>query len=353
MVRCQRICGMAVIALAPLYIGCTTSNGHAAEYHDDLSEREHSTIALFERASPSVVTITTLTDVNDPAKVRIDSGSGFIWDATGNIVTNDHVVHGGDAIEILLASGERLEATIVGVAPHYDLAVIRPKDQRHLAAALPMGRSADLKIGQSAYAIGSPFGLDQSLTTGVISELGRRLPTGRYREITNMIQTDAAVYPGSSGGPLLNSTGKLIGVNTISYWLDQPHTALRFAIPIDVVSRIVPQLISEGRVATPGIGIVPDDEAVAMRSPADGVVIARVRPGSPAERAGLRGAISQTGKLGDVIVAANDAPIRDAFDLTNLLEQVGVGKFVELRVTRDGHIDRVAVDIIDVNQLRQ
>jgi 2-alkenal reductase len=348
--RYERIFFAAVVALAPLYACLAASHARAIE---PLSDRERSTIALFERASPSVVGITTLIDVNDPSKFRMDTGSGFIWDGSGNIVTNEHVVHGADTIEIALASGERLVATIVGVAPNYDLAVVRVKDQSHLPAPIAIGRSAELKVGQSAYAIGSPFGLDQSLTTGVISGLGRRLPTGRYREVANMVQTDAAVYPGSSGGPLLDSAGRLIGVNTTSYRLDQPHTALGFAIPVDVVSRIVPQLIHNGRVATAGIGIVPDDEAIAMRSRTEGVIVARVRRGFPAERAGVRGAISETGKPGDVIVAANGTPIRSAFELTNLLERIGIGRSVELTVSRDGHAELVAVDIIDVGEQRQ
>jgi S1-C subfamily serine protease len=204
-----------------------------------------------------------------------------------------------------------------------------------------------------AYAIGSPYGLDQSLTTGVISGLRRRLPTSQCHEVTNIIQTDAAVYPGNSGGPLLDSAGRLIGVITISYRLAQPNTALGFAIPADVVSRIVPQLISNGRVATAGIGIVAEDEAVAMRLGIDAVIVARIRPGAPAERAGLRGAISDTGTLGDIIVAANGMPTRSPFDLTNLLEQIGIGRSVELTVKRDGHTDSMAVDIIDVGQLLQ
>ena len=154
------------------------------------------------------------------------------------------------------------------------------------------------------------MGLDQSLTTGVISGLRRELPTTRGHEVTNMIQTDAAIYPGNSGGPLLDSAGRLIGVVAVSYRLDVPNTAMGFAIPVDTVSRIVPELIAKGRIPTAGIGIVPADDAGAAPTAFDGVVIARVRPGSPAERAGLRGADGDTGTQGDIITAANGVPVR-------------------------------------------
>jgi 2-alkenal reductase len=314
-----------------------------------LAEAERATVELFERVSPSVVGITAITGADDPAKFNVGTGSGFIWDAAGNIVTNEHVVHGAGTITIWLASREQLEAEVVGVAPNYDLAVIRPKAKRALPPAIPVGSSAGLRVGQSAYVIGSPWGLDQSLTTGVISGLRREMPTTRGHEVTNMIQTDAAVYPGNSGGPLLDSSGRLIGVVAISYRLDTPNTALGFAIPSDVVGRVVPELISKGRIPTAGIGIVPD-EGAAAKAGAEGVVVARVRPGSPAERAGLRGA--DAGSQGDIIVAANGTPVRSPFDLTNMLERVGIGKSIDLSVKRDGKTTSMPVAIVDIDRPR-
>jgi 2-alkenal reductase len=315
-----------------------------------LAEVERATVALFERASPSVVGVTVITGADDAAKFRVEKGSGFIWDAAGNIVTNEHVVHGAGTITVWLASGEEFDAEIVGVAPNYDLAVIRPKQKRALPPAIAVGSSAGLKVGQSAYAIGSPWGLDQSLTTGVISGLRREMPTTRGHEVTNMIQTDAAIYPGNSGGPLLDSAGRLIGVIAVSYRLDVPNSALGFAIPVDAVSRIVPELIAKGRIPTAGIGIVPADDAAAAPAGVDGVAIARVRPGSPAERAGLRGMNADTGTQGDIITAANGVPVRTPFDLTKALERVGIGGTIDLTVRRDGKTATTAVNIVDVGQ---
>jgi 2-alkenal reductase len=315
-----------------------------------LGEVERATVELFERASPSVVGVTVIMGVDDPAKFHVGKGSGFIWDAAGDIVTNEHVVHGAGTITVWLASGEEFEAEIVGLAPNYDLAVIRPKQKRALPPAIAVGSSAGLKVGQSAYAIGSPWGLDQSLTTGVISGLRREMPTTRGHEITNMIQTDAAIYPGNSGGPLLDSAGRLIGVIAVSYRLDVPNTALGFAIPVDAVSRIVPELIAKGRIPTAGIGIVPADDAAAAPAGIDGVAIARVRPGSPAERAGLRGANADTGTPGDIITVANGVPVRTPFDLTNQLERVGIGGTIDLTVRRDDKTATMGVKVVDVDQ---
>jgi 2-alkenal reductase len=341
--------GLALL-LAALPYGHSASSKTRTGPRSVLAEIERATIELFERVSPSVVGITVITGADDPAKFNVGTGSGFIWDSAGNIVTNEHVVHGGGTITIWLASGEQLSAEIVGVAPNYDLAVIHPKEKHRLPPAIPVASSAGLKVGQTAYAIGSPWGLDQSLTTGVVSGLRREMPTTRGREVTNMIQTDAAVYPGNSGGPLLDSAGRLIGVITISYRLDAPNTALGFAIPSDVVGRVVPELIGKGRIATPGIGIVPADDGVATHGGVDGVVIAKVRSGSPAERAGLRGADAQTGAPGDIITAANGIPIRTPFDLTNLLERIGIGKTIDLTVRRDGKSTAMAVNVVDVDQ---
>ena len=173
-----------------------------------LTDVERATVALFERVSPSVVGVTVIIGADDPAKFRIDIGSGFIWDGAGNIVTNEHVVHDAGTITIWLAAGDQFEAEVVGVAPNYDLAVLRAKEKRPLPSPVAVASSANLKVGQSAYAIGSPWGLDHSMTAGIISGLRRELPTTRGREVTNMIQTDAAVYPGNSGGPLLDSSGQ-------------------------------------------------------------------------------------------------------------------------------------------------
>jgi 2-alkenal reductase len=331
------------------------------EPRGDLAEYERSTIALFERVSPSVVQVVGLGGSNGRNVPRgggageeqpVQSGTGFVWDAAGHVVTNDHVVEGATNLAVRLASGEAVRATLVGVAPNYDLAVIRLQGVRQMPPPIAVGSSADLKVGQAAFAIGNPFGLDQSLTTGIISALKRRLPTQGGREISNVIQTDAAINPGNSGGPLLDSSGRLIGVNTAIYSPSGSNAGIGFAIPVDVVNRIVPELIKNGRVPTPGIGIVAGNEDVATRMGVEGVVIVRTVPGSPAERAGLKGVNQQTGAIGDVIVAANDAPVRRLGDLTDELERVGVGKTIQLSLNRGGSKTSVAVDITDISQSR-
>src|SRR5207248_2721528 len=195
-----------------------------------------------------------------------------------HIVTNDHVVQGTTTLAVRLSSGDVGTAAIVGVAPNYDLAVIRVSGVR-LPSPIAVGSSADLKVGQAAFAIGNPFGLDQSLTTGIISALKRRLPTPGGREIGNVIQTDAAINPGNSGGPLLDSAGRLIGVNTAIFSPSGSNAGIGFAIPVDTVNRVVPELISKGRVPAPGIGIVAANEAVATRLGIEGVVVVRALPG--------------------------------------------------------------------------
>jgi 2-alkenal reductase len=210
-----------------------------------LANIENATIALFERAAPSVVEITSMTIAREPSPAGIMTGSGFFWDDSGNIVTNSHVIESASTIWVWLASGQQIQAQVVGSAADYDLAVIRASEKVKVPAPIPPGTSNNLKIGQLVYAIGSPYGLDQSLTTGVISGLKRELPTSEGREIRNIIQTSAAIYPGSSGGPLLNSAGQLIGVNTISYpGAAKSAPALGFAIPVDVVKSVIVDLIN-------------------------------------------------------------------------------------------------------------
>jgi 2-alkenal reductase len=213
---------------------------------------------------------------------------------------------------------------------------------------MKIGSSDDLKVGQSVFAIGKPFGLDQSLTTGIISALKRHLPTSNGREIANVIQTDAAINPGNSGGPLLDSAGRVIGVNTAILSPSGTSAGIGFAIPIDVVNRVVPEIISRGYVPTPGIGIVAANESVAARAGTDGLVIVRTVPGSSADRAGLRGIDGNTRRLRDVIVAVNGKPVRRLPDLTDELERAGVGKKVTLQVNRDGQSRSVDVEVMDI-----
>ncbi len=344
---------LAVLAAEPyinrhLYSAMTP---RAVEARGSLSELEQSTIDVFNRVSPSVVQVAGDTGggvAMGGEESGVKSGSGFVWDAAGHVVTNNHVAEGTSSLAVRLASGEIAEAEVAGTAPNYDLAVIRLKSVRQLPAPIAVGTSADLKVGQAAFAIGNPFGLDQSLTTGVISALKRRLPIGGGREITNVIQTDAAINPGNSGGPLLDSAGRLIGVNTAIFSPSGSNAGIGFAIPVDVVNRVVPALIRDGRVPTPGIGVVAASEQVAARLGVEGVIVVRTAPGSPAARAGLRGINPQTQALGDVIVEANGQPVRRLADLTDQLEAAGVGKTVQLKVRRGGTTASVDVDVADI-----
>jgi S1-C subfamily serine protease len=317
-----------------------------------LSDVERSTIAIFERVSPSVVQVAARTASVGPLVEdgggRAASGTGFIWDGAGHVVTNDHVVQGSKQVAVRLSTGEVAEAELVGLAPNYDLAVIRIKGARGLPSPSSLGSSADLKVGQAALAIGNPFGLDQSLSTGIISALKRRLPTNSGREIANVIQTDAAINPGNSGGPLLDSAGRVIGVTTAILSPSGTNAGIGFAIPVDVVNRVVPQLIRDGRVPTPGIGIIAANEAVATRLGVEGVVVVQATPGSPAARAGLQGVNPSTGGIGDVIVEVNGKAVQRLSDLTEAIEQLGVGKSIEVTAMRDGQKRKFRTEIIDI-----
>lgn len=320
----------------------------------ELAEAERSTIDLFQKVSPSVVHVYARPSGRDLATEAgghaegVQSGTGFIWDGAGHIVTNNHVVQGARPVAIRLASGEVVSAEVVGTASNYDLAVLRIGRVRQMPAPIAIGSSGDLKVGQAALAIGNPFGLDQTLTTGVISALQRRLPTSEGREIADVIQTDAAINPGNSGGPLLDSAGRLIGVNTAIFSPSGANAGIGFAIPVDVVNRVVPQLIRNGRMPSPGIGIIVGEEAVAARLGIEGVVILRTLPGSPAARAGLRGIDPRSRELGDIIVAANGRPVRRLADLTAELERAGIGQPLELTVERQGRPVTVPIEVADV-----
>jgi 2-alkenal reductase len=326
------------------------------EARGSLADYERTTIEIFEKVSPSVVQVVGRTGNEQPfggeEQQGAQTGTGSVWDEAGHIVTNNHVVEGTTALAVRFASGEIGRAQIVGTAPNYDLAVIRVTGVGRLPAPIAIGTSADLKVGQAAFAIGNPFGLDQSLTAGIISALKRRLPTSSGREISNVIQTDAAINPGNSGGPLLDSSGRMIGVNTAIFSPSGSNAGIGFAIPVDIVNRVVPDLIRNGHVPTPGIGIVAGNEQVATRLGVQGVIVVRTVPGSPAARAGLRGVNTTTGELGDVIVGVDGVTVRRLTDLTDHLEQVGVGKTVKLTLDRGGQQTTVSVEVTDVGATR-
>jgi 2-alkenal reductase len=336
------------------YSPWTNSTARSVDQRGPLSDAERANIELFERVSPSVVQVVARSAAANPLDedegTGAASGTGFIWDNDGHVVTNNHVVQNGSEVAVRFASGEVAQAEIIGVAPNYDLAVLRIKKSRQLPPPVALGSSTELKVGQSAFAIGNPFGLDQSLTSGIISALKRRLPTSSGREIANVIQTDTAINPGNSGGPLLDSAGRLIGVNTAILSPSGTSAGIGFAIPVDIVNRVVPELIKNGRVPTPGIGIVAASEAVSTRLGIEGVIIVRTAPGSPAERAGIRGVDLGSGALGDVIVQADGKPVHRLSDLTDQIEQVGAGKSIRISLKRGSQTRDINIDIVDIGR---
>lgn len=316
--------------------------------------QETAQIEIFQRVAPSVVQVVGLVAVapsifDQGGQQGVQSGTGFVWDDAGHIVTNSHVIANARSVSVRLASGEVVKAEVIGAAAAYDLAVLSiAKPDGGFPPPIPVGTSSDLKVGQFAFAIGNPFGLSRSLTTGVVSALSRRLPTSGGREIANAIQTDAAVNPGNSGGPLVDSSARLIGVTSAIFSPSGANAGIGFAIPVDLLRRIVPQLIANGRVPTPGIGIIAADEAIAARLGIDGVVIVQVARGSPADRAGLKGVDTRTGAIGDVIVAVNGRRVHGLAEYTQQLEAAGVGNRVTLGLQRGRAALDVTAEIADV-----
>lgn len=326
-----------------------------------LLAEEQAQIDLFERASASVVVVLGATPTSsffslageNPSARDSKTGTGFVWDDAGHVVTNNHVVANTRAVTVRLASTETVRAEVVGAAPAYDLAVLRIVGARGpIPPPIALGTSGELRVGQFVFAIGNPFGLDQTLTTGIVSALKRRLPTSGGRELADAIQTDAAINPGNSGGPLLDSAGRLVGVTSAIFSPSGANAGIGFAIPVDVVNRIVPQLIANGRVPTPGIGIVAVSESAAGRAGVAGVIIQQVVRGSPAEKAGLRGVDLRTGTIGDVIVGANGRAVARLGDLNEALAAIEIGQKVELSVLRGSRTISVQSVVADVGDGR-
>jgi len=320
----------------------------AVAVRSDLAPDEQRASRLFQAAAPSVVAINAirgggLFDVDSAG-----SGSGFIWDEAGHVVTNNHVVEGATALTVVLDDGRSLAARIVGRAPWADLAVLRLERPPAGLRPIPVGTSADLVVGQTVFAIGNPFGLSRTLTTGIISALDRRLPTAAGRVVAGVIQTDAAINPGNSGGPLVDTAGRLIGVNTAIIAPSGAFAGVGFAIPVDTVNRIVPAIIRTGRAPLAGIGIAAVSEELAARAGIKGVVVQSVRPGSAAAEAGLAG-LSERGELGDVIVAVGGKPVASVADLSLALEAVGIGNKARIKVVRNRVEREVEVIVQDIN----
>jgi len=317
-----------------------------------VSTSEEVTIKLFEEAAPSVVFITTTAVQEDywtrnVYEIPAGSGSGFIWDDRGHIVTNFHVIQDTYKARVTLSDQTTLDATIVGVEPRKDLAVLKIDPPGPLRP-IPLGSSHDLKVGQSVFAIGNPFGLDQTLTTGIISALGREIESVAKIPIRDVIQTDAAINPGNSGGPLLDISGRLIGVNTAIYSPSGAYAGIGFSVPVDVVNWVVPDLIAHGKVQRPVLGIELVQQRITDRMAMEGALILEVQPGSPAERAGLRPTRrSRVGDIdiGDLIVAVNDEPIKSNSDLYLVLEKYKPGDLIRVTVKRNNDLKALSITL--------
>ncbi len=314
----------------------------------DLAEDEKATIALFDSAKDSVVHITTWEQRRTMQRywLRADEyprgeGTGFVWDKRGTIVTNVHVLKGGSRFVVTLADGTEYEGSNPYGDLEHDIAMIHIDAPPEKLAPILIGTSKDLKVGQKVFAIGNPFGLDHTLTTGVISGLNREIvtdPDVEKRVIRGVIQTDAAINPGNSGGPLLDSAGRLIGMNTAIYSRGGDSAGIGFAVPVDLINATVPRLVRFGDAQPVQIGITPAPDQWAARLGIEGVVVGEVDPNSPAERAGLLPARGDVfGNLSfDLIVAVDGEPVKGTGDLVEKLAEHKKGDTLELEVLRNG-----------------
>ena len=346
--------GPGGVAPAPARLKGAPADARPVAARGDLASDEKATIELFERCSPSVVFITSLArrSVNlfEMTDVPQGAGSGFVWDRQGHVVTNFHVILNSDSLVVTLADRTDWKATVVGVEPDKDLAVLRIAAPEAKLPPILVGTSRDLKVGQKVFAIGNPFGLDETLTTGIVSALGRTIDAITGRKIQNVVQTDAAINPGNSGGPLLDSAGRLIGVNTQIASPSGASAGIGFAVPVDTVNEVVPQLIAHGRVIRPRLGISPAQEGIVQRLGVSGVLVMTVQEGTGAAKAGLRptrrGADGNI-ELGDIIVNVAGKKVESYDYLVSVLEKQKIGDAVPVRILRDGKEQTVNVTLSD------
>jgi S1-C subfamily serine protease len=269
------------------------------------------------------------------------AGSGFVWNAQGYIVTNFHVIQNAQVARVMLFDQSSHQARLVGIEPDKDIAVLKIDAPPAKLAAIAIGSSKDLRVGQRVFAIGNPFGFDHTLTTGVISGLGREIQSVTNRPIYGVIQTDAAINPGNSGGPLLDSSGRLIGMNTAIVSPSGAYSGIGFAVPVDTINRVIPQLIKSGSVKRPGLGIRVIESDLARRQGIVGAIVANVLLGSPADEAGLEGVHRTedgTIELGDVITVIDGQQVSDGNDLLRVLDEHSPGDTVTLTINRRGEL---------------
>ena len=321
-----------------------------------LTAEEKSNIAVFEAAKASVVYISTTERVLDYWTLNVQTvpygtGSGFIWDTEGHIVTNLHVVAGAAQATVRLSDGKDYPATLIGLSKTHDMAVLQIQIPTKSATPIPIGTSHDLQVGQKVYAIGNPFGLDWTLTTGIVSALDRSLTSENGVLIQHLIQTDAAINPGNSGGPLLDSAGRLIGINTAIYSPSGASAGVGFAVPADMVNRVVPELIAKGFYSSPSLGVQTNEalsRSIARQLGVTGAAIMKIKPGGPAEKAGLQGArLGRRNTIypGDVITALDGKDVDGVARLLALLDDHRAGEAVQLTVWRDGKKIQVPVTL--------
>ncbi len=318
------------------------------EARGDLAADEKGTIQIFQANAPSVVYITTSDLRRDFMSLNVyeipsGSGSGFIWDREGHIVTNYHVIADANRVDVTLSDGTALKASVVGVSPEKDVAVLSIPTQANLSP-ITIGESKDLLVGQKVFAIGNPFGLDHTLTSGIVSALGREIKSVSGQTIRNVIQTDAAINPGNSGGPLLDSAGRLIGINTAIYSQSGESAGIGFAVPVEVVNRVVPDLIKYGKAIRPGLGVTIANDTINSRL-SEGLLIINVQPGGPADQAGLLGITRVYGEIvvGDIITAINGVRVASFNDLLHELDNYTIGQEVEVGIIRNGEAKQVKI----------
>ena len=340
----------ATLLTLPLPLPPLTANANASVR---LTSEEQATIKLFQRSTPSVVYITNLAQRRDAftlntMEIPQGAGSGFVWDDDGHIITNFHVIRGASDVRVTLAGGTDFPASVVGVDEDKDVAVLSINTKgKEVLKPIAIGTSSDLLVGQKVVAIGNPFGLDHTLTTGVISGIGREISSGNTgRPIQDVIQTDAAINPGNSGGPLLDSSGSLIGMNTAIFSPSGASSGVGFAIPVDLIKSSVDQIIQFGRVVRPIMGISFAPDAAVEQLGVTGVLVLEAREGGPAAKAGILGTTrDEYGRLllGDIIMSAQGKKVKNASDLYRVLDKAGVGDALDVEVLRGNAVVHITI----------